>query len=411
MDGIVTGLRANPGLLIVILLAVVGALVFGAVAAIMSRAGQSLRPVVFVAVFFAIVLLPQVLGQLVIAKRPVSTGAQGELAMAGGRFANPAALYGPDVDPSLIQDARAVFPDVFGGAEHAEMALAVTGETITAARFPTEEGAKAAAAGYFRLFRVDDTGGSEEAGWTGKRGVTGDRVAMRRAGRYLFIWTGPTRDAVAGRRSVSTAQIAGLAPATEPLWSGGQQLAAVFRPWWMKVGGVLLLMLVATVWFFKGTSWAAARPGAAGVAAVSADELEQRLRALGNAQRPVLIEPEGPSRLTITWRHGDPAVIELARTRRLRRTIRLRLRLDDAAKAVRVIEEQAIYNWASPGTPGSSHAALSWKATRGITFFEGVETSDGRRFGLTALKQPVIEVVTQSGWSWRPVMVDIPALQ
>src|SRR5262245_24550477 len=52
-------LRANPGLLVMVALVGVATLVVGLIAFMMARSGQSLRPVIWFAGFFGIIVVPQ----------------------------------------------------------------------------------------------------------------------------------------------------------------------------------------------------------------------------------------------------------------------------------------------------------------------------------------------------------------
>ena len=106
----------------------------------------------------------------------------------------------------------------------------------------------------------------------------------------------------------------------------------------------------------------------------------------------------------------------------LRRTHRLQLRLDESRRRVRVTEYVSAVN-ASAGLGG---LRLDWHKATGISFFEvrqdtvfGVQLDAyGRpmgalsrkiRFDLQALKRPAQELVLRAGWSWQPVLIDLPA--
>jgi hypothetical protein len=91
----------NLGLVIVSAVMLVAALVLTAVALLMRSAGLSLRPVVFVGVFFAIICVPQLLGHGVMAVWPKAKPAVDAAAIAGvGTFARPESIFGADVDRS-----------------------------------------------------------------------------------------------------------------------------------------------------------------------------------------------------------------------------------------------------------------------------------------------------------------------
>src|SRR5262245_47585578 len=50
-------------------------------------------------------------------------------------FADPALVFGPGVRRELVQEGRAVYPQVTGNAEIAQLGLTGTGASILAARF------------------------------------------------------------------------------------------------------------------------------------------------------------------------------------------------------------------------------------------------------------------------------------
>jgi hypothetical protein len=110
------------------------------------------------------------------------------------------------------------------------------------------------------------------------------------------------------------------------------------------------------------------------------------------------------------------------RVHRMKKTQRLVLAFDEAGHTVRVREY-----WSAFDASGDfRNLRLDWKAAQGIQFFAfehqrvfGVQVeADGRptgelskayTFNLQALKQPIIDIVTKSGWRWQPVTWDAPA--
>ena len=131
--------------------------------------------------------------------------------------------------------------------------------------------------------------------------------------------------------------------------------------------------------------------------------------------------PDG--RIAVTWRHADARFVDFASAHRMVRTHRLLLRLDEAARRVRVTEQSTEFD----ARAGLGGASLRWRTGLGITFFQvdhrrvfGLQFGpDGRptgalsyawRFNLNELKAPFIGAVTGAGWDWQPVMLDLPAL-
>jgi hypothetical protein len=97
---------------------------------------------------------------------------------------------------------------------------------------------------------------------------------------------------------------------------------------------------------------------------------------------------------------------------------RLVLRFDEGAHNVRAQDRYASFDW-SAGR-GLDLLSLNWNMSLGITFYEyrhervfGLQFRDGKptfdlsyayTFDLNELKQPMIEIVRQSGWNFRPVI-------
>jgi hypothetical protein len=110
------------------------------------------------------------------------------------------------------------------------------------------------------------------------------------------------------------------------------------------------------------------------------------------------------------------------RAHRMSQLIRYRLRLDETDRTVRVLEYRSAFD-ASAGGGGLN---LSYRASRGITFYEvrretvlGLQVKDGRvtpdvkyswHFSVDEMRSPLIKIVTGAGWTWRQVMLDAPWL-
>ena len=460
MDRLLTLLRANPGLMVVGGLVLIGTFVFTLIGVMMARGGQSLRPIAFVAIFFALVVVPQAVWHSlvaagVVAKAPTytwgeqaagggGTAARGlngtgmvaratevPLVVEGGRFRDPARVFGSDVDTSLIRrDAQGIFGPALARATHAEMAfIGGTGETALAAAFASPDEARAARDGWLRFFGLAEPRG--EASVVIVRRPVGDVAALAVAGTALHAWTAADEGAVLRRAGRSEA--VRLTSADDPVamtaslpgaaTAAATPGAAPFRvPTGWFVGWMLVNLAVAALWFFKGVPWAASVKGETGVAPAGADALRQRLHAAVGPDLPFAVTAgSAPNELEATWRYADAQWLDLARARKLRRTHRIVMRLDDDAKVVRVLEYSAAFD-ASAGRGG---ADLSWQLSRGITFFQvdyqkvfGLQL-DGRgrptgalgyewKFNLQEMKAPLIAAVTRAGWEWRPVILDAP---
>ena len=131
--------------------------------------------------------------------------------------------------------------------------------------------------------------------------------------------------------------------------------------------------------------------------------------------------PEENNIIDVTWRYGDARWFDLMRAHKMRRTHKLVLGLDEESHTARVREYWSAFD----ASAGPNDLRLSWTAARGMQFFEiehrrvfGVQLDPGGKptgelskaytFNLQELKQPVIEAVTGSGWTWQPVMWNAP---
>src|SRR5262245_59166049 len=120
-------LRTSPGLIVTIALMVGCAVVCTVGGLLMKRTGASLKPMYWFVGFFALVVLPQFVIHLYKALHSTKTEAPRVAALqniaaaksAEGRFDDAKMLFGPDVDPQLIVDARQM-GSAFAQAEFAQ---------------------------------------------------------------------------------------------------------------------------------------------------------------------------------------------------------------------------------------------------------------------------------------------------
>ncbi|MBK8036981.1 MAG: hypothetical protein IPK22_07565 [Verrucomicrobiaceae bacterium] len=427
LSQMLAALRANDGLMVGIVLCVALPLVLGFVGLIMRAAGVSLRPILFMAVLMLPMALVFLIGQLVQARVPVAeTQKSPGLELRDGRLADREELFGADVDPKLIREARSSLPGILDEAEAAEAAVTLSGETMLVAQFPDDAAAKRAAAAYHRGFQLHGTSGDETHGWRAKRGLQGDFIEMLRTGRVLLVWTGLTREACSARRAATRLDLhfpAITPPPPAPLLPALQPLAAVFAPLPAKLAGSVLMLVFYVGWFFKGAAWAASAPPAAGTVPVSRQELVSRLMAVNDLDVPFTItNGERPGQFIADWRYADAKWVDHARAHGLRRSFRLRLSLDEPGRVVRITDYSSTCDWSA----GPRGASLDWKASTGIVFFQverqsvfGLQLDEHGRFkpelaytytfNLDEMKSPLREAVTRSGWTWRPTVWQGPS--
>ena len=255
-------------------------------------------------------------------------------------------------------------------------------------------------------------------GWRATR-MQGDYIEMLSIGRQLFVWTGLTKEAAAARRAASdpASQFPSLSPAPRPpLFPALQPLAAFFAPLPMKLIGMLLLVGIYSVGFIKGIGWTASAKAVVGAPIVPASDLVSRLMAINNFEVPFsIVKGESPNELIADWRYADAKWIDLARAHGMRKTFRMKLTLDEAARTVRATDYTAEFDWSA----GRNSASIEWKAATGIVFFQKEQQTvfglqpDGQghlkpvasytyKFDVSEMKSPIVTTITQAGWAWRP---------
>lgn len=415
-----TILEANPGLIVALGLCIGPPLVLTLIGFLMRREGASLRPIFFIGGMMLPIVIMFTLANLVRARLPPPPAPGVALAVQDGLFVEREKLFGTGIPPQLISDAKSGLPGILDEAEVAEVGMTPEGETVIVAQFATPDQTKRASAAYWRGFRLQNTSGDEDNGWRAKR-MQGDYLEMFTTGRQLFVWTGLSKEAASARRAAS--DLASQFPVLKPLpapaaFPALQPLGDFLAPAWMKFTGIGMLVLLYSVMFFKGATWAGAAAPEAGVSSVPASELASRLLAISQLDVPFSIaQGEKPNEFIADWRYADAKWIDLARAHGLRRTFRIRLTLDETTHAVRATDYTAEFDWSA----GRRGASLSWKAERGIVFFQkeqqrvfGLELDEhGRlkpelsytwKFDLSEMKSPLIRAITQGGWTWHPMV-------
>jgi len=424
-------LKANPAVLVAVVAIGLVVLVLTILTALMTRAGVSLRPLVFFAVFMLIVGGPQLLFHLAqglgwIPKKELSWVADGDTPAHGfvenegglhaenGRFTNPLAVFGPDADPDLLTDLRRLGPDgPVGNAEVAQMVVRRSGGTTLVARYADGPTAQAAAVRYL----TSSVGSAPAPGADGVVTVTrpaGDVLKLLVVGRTMLAFSGADDEEAQAAIDNSEAIVTATPPEYEPEETVQEQYW-LYRPA-VLVTILLLLVAAATLWFFKGSSWASTVPAVAGVAPLGQDLLRQRLLAVNQVDAPFTVAEERPGgRIVVTWRFADARWVDVARAHGLRRTHRLLLELDEARRVVRPTEQFSALDWSA----GPRGGGVQWRTGMGITFFQmehqrvfGLQVDEQGRFlpqlsyaytfNLQEMKAPFIAATTQAGWDWRP---------
>jgi hypothetical protein len=420
-------LRANTGLLVMVMLVAIGTLVFGTFAIAMSGSGESMRPIIFVGGMFALVVVPQFAFHLGVALgaiprrsltwMPAADQAsvygwvecEAALAIRDGAFVDPVAVFGPDVDVTLGSDPRvAGASSPFANAEASRMVYLPPDGSAIVSRFADAAAADAAAREYAR----QAVGHLPAIGKDGLRTASraaGDLVKIAQAGRTLAIVSGSSERALTKRLLA----LGAIAPGEAPSDPGSERFWLYRRSVLPAIAVVLVMIYVVA--FFKGAAWAGSVAPIAGVPPASEWELRSSLLAIDAAGIPFTIKEERSNLFVATWRFADARWLDLARARQMKYVQRVLLEIDPESHVVRVTEQMTRFD-ASAGRGG---ATVEWRTMRGITFFQtergqvfGLQfDADGRpmpkldyawRFDANEMKAPMIDVVTRAGWQWRP---------
>jgi hypothetical protein len=370
-----TFVQNHLGLVIVSAITVLAALVLTTVSYQLRAAGMPLRPIAYLAVLFALALVPQLAGHLAMAVWPKPDPVLDAASFAGREaFDHPERIFGTDVDADLLRDAKELFPELLAKAEVAQLRMRETGEMTLAARFACAEDAKESSARFWTAFALTGTSGSEENGWWGKRGHIGDVVHLKRMETGLAIWIGPTKEAV--RKLLADVRIVTTPPDLRPGW------IRIFDSALVKVASLLLLVALFAGWFFKGAGWAGRIDGEG--PALSAAEVSRRLSQLNDVESFRQIA-ENQWELIVRYETTG----EVGRYRYV-------MRLDPENH--RVLVTEYLSRRISPS------GSYNWHKSTGITFFR-----TGAGVDLQRHKRPIVEAVTSAGWDWQPVMWNVPA--
>lgn len=168
-------------------------------------------------------------------------------------------------------------------------------------------------------------------------------------------------------------------------------------------------------------SWAAA-VGPQSEVRLSTEGLRRRLLSLNDEGLPfaVVQDSDYPSRITASWKIADEKWIELFAARGLRIQYELRMRLLEAKGVVEAQDNFKRFEYtAGLGARGIRFGSrLSF--FKGISLFQyqrgvryGVIFKDGElkidyaynyRFSMPEIKNPIVDIVTESGWTFKPVV-------
>jgi hypothetical protein len=186
---------------------------------------------------------------------------------------------------------------------------------------------------------------------------------------------------------------------------------------WIVLGAALAFAAVWLWGIFRVGVWAAQIAPPDGLVSVSAGELRKRILALNDLDLPFHVREDKQGRLIAEWKLADARWTGLFESGRLTIAHRVRLRIDERRRQVRAIDFQKRIEWR--GGVARSGWSGRFQFFRGIVFMNyqagaeyGLLFTDGRwqfarayrySFNVEEMKQPLVQAVVLSGWTWQPV--------
>ncbi len=178
--------------------------------------------------------------------------------------------------------------------------------------------------------------------------------------------------------------------------------------------GVLAYAVLLLAGITRGGAWAARIGPPAGVIPVSPEELRRRLLAISDQPVPFVIREED-GLLIGEWRLADVRWTGLLERGGLSMAHTVRIRLVPGGHVARIMDSSRKISWRD----GVAYMSRAFSFFRGIVLFEfssgteyGIVLRDGQwtfdekyRYGyhLTEIKQPIVEAIVRSGWTYQPV--------
>ena len=189
---------------------------------------------------------------------------------------------------------------------------------------------------------------------------------------------------------------------------------------WLFIGiGIYCLILLLT-WPRAG-SWAATIERKTDTTPVAGELLRKKILAINDMDVPFSIETtKRKNDIVVNWKYADAKWAGLMSAAGIKTTASLLMLLDEKVNKVKVIDKSKQISW-SVGAAGTLSAKIHVSFFRGINFMQYhrgfiggiVFEKDGRptldssytwNFSLKEMKNPIIEIVTDNGWEWRPVI-------
>ena len=187
---------------------------------------------------------------------------------------------------------------------------------------------------------------------------------------------------------------------------------------WHIVIFILVYAVIQLPIWNRVASWAAAISPKPGTPALSEPELRQRLLAINSMEAPFYVVERKGKKIDVVWRLADAKWVGLITANKVSRVEIMRLRLSNRDKSCRVVEISKAIKASADGTTLRFAFSLSffrgivfgqWEYEKqfGLIFRDGGLTFDTAyeyKFSLNELKNPIVNIIVSSGWSFKPVM-------
>ncbi len=185
----------------------------------------------------------------------------------------------------------------------------------------------------------------------------------------------------------------------------------------MVIFVILYAAIQLRIWN-RVTGWATRVPAKPGVEPVSEQELRRRLLAINDEDVPFRVVEAKGGKIEATWRLADAKWAGIMTLNKVKEVRTLQLRPSDKEKICRALDIGKSVRSSGDGLKlgfsmmgyffrGVVLAQWEYEAQYGFTFREGkirFEKVYEYRFDHRELERPIVEVITSSGWQYRPVL-------
>ena len=179
----------------------------------------------------------------------------------------------------------------------------------------------------------------------------------------------------------------------------------------------MYVLLLVPLWG-RVASWSATVLPKPAIEPVSEAELRQRLLAINETDSPLQVIEGKKGKMDIVWRLADAKWAGLLTLKKIKRTQILRIKLSGEDASCSAIDISKTVRGSADAR--TLHLGFSFSFFRGIVFFHkkyetqyGLVYREGRltidnayryTFSSAEMKSPVMQIVRESGWRYKPVI-------